>query len=361
MREALWLDIEPRNYHYAITAAALVQSFMIAFVGRLSGLRAVLARCGHRVNTQHIGPLSTAVHRSSTLRFVQRLVGWLESTHKPGDEELVGLDGMALTLPKTQRHRCKKFNNKTVGGGVVWAYMVHAVKGVCPVHVLKVVEGAWHDTKVMRTVSLIPHGPVYLMDRGFYALDLLHQWLNERVRFIVRVRKRSLMYDGLERLSPPCRVGNKTVLLDARVRLGSPRAKRRPVVRLIRAVLPCGEQLILATDRFDWTTVRILDAYQKRWHIERFHRFLKDTLGLAHLYSFHQTGITFLLYTALLVALLLFLAAADPRGEIIAVLRQMLRLVRRALGLETPWKRNTFSPRRTKRKTTSNTEKTVER
>lgn len=334
---------------------------MIAFVARLSGLRAVLARCGHLLHTCHTGPLSAAVHRGSTLRFVQRLVGWLESTHSPGDEELVGLDGMALTLPKTQRHHCKKYNDKTVGGGVVWAYMVQAAKDISPVRVLKIVEGAWHDTKVMRTVSLLANGPVYLMDRGFYALDLLHQWLHDKVRFIVRVRGRSLKFDVLRELSAPCQAGSKQVLLDAIVRLGGPRAKKRPVVRLIWAVLPSGEVLILATDRFDWTVARILDAYKKRWHIERFHRFLKDSLGLAHLYSFHQTGVTFLLYTALLLALLLFFAADDPTGDTIAILRRMLRLVRRALGLDTPWKRNTFTPRRAKRKTTSKKEKTIER
>lgn len=341
--------------------AALVSSFMMAFVARLSGLRAVVDRCGHRLNTRHIGPLSTAVHRASTLRFVQRLVGCLESTHTPGDEELVGLDGMALTLPKTQRHNCKKFNDKTVGGGVVWAYMVHAVRDVSPVRVLKITEGAWHDTTVMRKVDLIARGPVYLMDRGFYALALLDQWLHEQVRFLVRVRKRSLKFDILRELSPPCRVGDKTVLLDARVRLGGPRAKKHPVVRLIWAVLPSGEDLILATDRFDWTVERILDAYKKRWHIERFHRFLKDTVGLAHLYSFHQIGMGFLLYTALLLALLLFFTADDPSGETIAVLRSMLCVVRYSLGLDTPWKRNTCTPRRTKRKTTSNKDKTIER
>lgn len=333
---------------------------MIAFAARLSGLRAVLGRCGHLLATPYTGPLSTAVHRASTLRFVQRLVGYLESMYAPGDEELVGLDGMALTVAKTRRHHCKKFNDKTVGGGVVWAYMVHATQGISPVRVLKIVEGAWHDTRVMRTVRLIANGPVYLMDRGFYALDLLHQWVQDNVRFIVRVRKRSLKYNVLRRLGAPCGGGTKQVWLDAIVRLGGPNAKRRPVVRLLRALLPSGEELILATERFDWTCARILDAYKKRWHIERFHRFLKDTLGLAHLYSFHQTGITFLLYTALLLALLLFFAADDPTGETIAVLRQMLRLVRRALGLDTPWKRNTATPRRTKRKTTSNKEKTIE-
>jgi hypothetical protein len=334
---------------------------MLAFTARLSGLRAVVARCGHCLQTNSIGALSIALSRASMLRFVQRLVGALESTHKPGEEELVALDGMAVTLPKTQRHNCAKFNNKTVGGGVVWAYMIQAAKGVSPVQVLKIVEGAWHDTKVMRTVRLIAKGPVYVMDRGFYALDLLDQWLAQGVRFLVRVRNRSLKYTVLEQLSPPRRIGGKDVILDARVRLGGPRAKKRPVVRLVWVVLASRENLILATDRFDWSTARILEAYKKRWRIERFHHFLKDALGLAHLYNFRQTGITFLLYTALLMALLLFFAGDNPTGDTLEVMRRMLRRVRRALGFETPWKRNTFTPRRAKQKTTKKEVETLER
>ena len=51
-----------------------------------------------------------------------------------------------------------------------------------------------------------------------------------------------------------------------------------------------------------------------------------------------------------LAALLLFFSEAKPTGDTIVLLRQILRAVRRALGLGTPWKRNTFSPRRSKTK-----------
>ena len=350
--KALWDEVEPRKYSHIITAPALVESFLVAFVTRLSGLRAVTERCYHCVKTHNFSSLSHALRRRSSLAFVRAMVGVLETTHEPGRDELVGIDGMAVTLPKTQRHRCKKYNHRTVGGGVVWTYMINAAAGVTPIKVLKIVEGAWHDSKIMRGVTLIPNGPIYLMDRGFYALEVIRKWIREKIRFIVRVKQMNLVYEVVRTVSKPRTIGNKRLQLDAIVRLGGAQAKAHPTVRLLVAVLPSGEKLILATDRWNWSAERILEAYRKRWHIERFHRFLKDTVGLAHLYSFGQSGISFLLYTALLLALLLYFSAPNLSGDTITILRTMLRTVRKALGLGTPWKRNTFTPRRSKKKKT---------
>lgn len=310
----------------------------------------MVERCAHLLQTTSFNSLSYALRRPSSLAFVKRMVGVLEATHEPGKGQLVGVDGMALTLPRTQRHQCKKLNRNTVGGGVVWAYMIEVAKGVCPVKILRIVEGAWHDTTIMATIELVPRGPIYLMDRGFYAFKLLQKWLKEKVRFIVRARQRDLVYTVLRTVCQPRKIANLCVTLDAVVRLGAPSAKLHAVVRLVIAILPSGEKLILATDRFGWSAQRILAAYKKRWHIERFHRFIKETLGLAHLYSFHQSGIMFLLHVAVLLALLMLLADASPVGETICVLRRALRSLRQSLGLGTPWKRNTYTRRRKKKK-----------
>ena len=336
----------------------MVQSFLIAFVARLPGIREVTERCGRLLQTLNFSSLSPAVARRSSSAFVRGLVEWLPLGRAPKAEELIGLDGMAVTLPKTQRHRCPKYNHKTVGGGVVWSYRIEAPKGCCPVQVLRIIDGAWHDTKVMRGVALVAHGPVYLMDRGFYCFELLADWLAQQVRFIVRVPERNLVYTPIRTLSKPRRIGQNVLTFDALVRLGGPQAQLHPTVRLLKARLPGGDSLALATDRFDWSAERLLEAYKKRYHIERFHRFLKDTVGLAHLYSFHQSGLRFLLYTALLLALLLFLADDGARAQTIAVLCRALKSLRRALGLGTAWKRNIATRRRAK-KTAAKKERNV--
>lgn len=346
----LWAEVEPRDYEYSILPWNLMRAVMTAFVCRLSGLRAMVERHGQRLGTTNYSSLSPALARASSLTFLKRMLECLQDLHTPRRGDLVAIDGMAVTLPKTQRHNCAKVNHKTVGGGVVWAYMINAAKGVCPVRILKMIQGAWHDSTVMRQVALIAGGPTYLMDRGFYALDLIQMWLDQRVHFIARCRGRQFQYEPLRRMGEPRTHRGLHIVWDGVARLGCPKAKARPVVRLVIATLPSGAQLILASDHLDWSAGRLLDSFKKRWHIERFHRFLKDTLGLAHLYNFRQNGIEFLVHAALLTALLLFFAEANPRGETIAILRRVLRAVRRALGLGTPWKRNTYSPRRAKSK-----------
>jgi hypothetical protein len=359
--KSIFAEVEPRAYERKIYPWQLTKAFMIAYLGRLSSLEVLLAHCGSFLPTRHKGPLSYAVKRVSSLKFVQCLVEKLQCDHKPGNEELVVLDGMALTIPKTRRHGCKKFNHKTVGGGVIWAYMVEATKGVCPVKVIQIIEGAWADSKIMQSISLIPKGPVYVMDRGFYALALVQKWLHEKVRFVVRAKKSELKYVVKKILSKPRRIGHIDILLDAKVVLGGQSAKAHPHVRLVWARLSGGEDLILVTDRFRWSVGRILQAYRKRYHIERFHQFLKDKLGLAHLYSFNQTGMNFLLYTALLMAMLLFFVAEKATGETIQILQAMLRALRRILGLTGTWKRNIATKRRAKQKPKAQDAKTLER
>lgn len=326
---------------------------MTAYLLRLSGLRQTVERCGHFLHTGNFSTLSHALRRATTLRFVRALVQSLAPGPEMRREELVALDSMAITLPKTQRHRCKKFNNATVGGGVMWAFRIRARRGEFPVTVLKTMRGAWCDAYQVRGVALAPRGPVYLMDRGFFALATIAGWLEANVRFILRVRTKPLTWRVVRHLSSPRTIGGKRLELDAIVVLGGARAKAHPRVRLVIARLPGGEQLALVTDRLEWNAERVLASYRKRWHIERFHRFLKDALGLAHLYSFDQSGIETLLYTALLLSILILFASPPPsKAETIDSLWHAWRILQRLIGVSTPWRRNScIRPRNTKKKT----------
>lgn len=318
---------------------------MTAMVLRLSGLREITRRCGRALRSRNFSSLCPALRRRSSLAFVQVLVTRLEGRHRPGRDALVAIDGMAVSLPSTTRHRCSRINHRAVGGGVIWAFAVDAARGLSPVRVLKVIQGAWNDSCRMKDVALEPRGPVYLMDRGFFSVVLIERWLGEGVRFIVRTR-RDAVHRVERELSPARRWGDGRIELDAVARLGNDQAKAHPVARLIRAVI--GEQvLLLATSELDWSAERVLAAYKKRERIERFHRVLKESIGLAHLYSFAWTGMAFLLHVALLLAMLLVLGATDAAGkEVVDVLRQALTALRRALGLGGLWKRNIVVYRR---------------
>jgi hypothetical protein len=295
----------------------------------------LLAGCNHSA-------LSHAVRRPSALGMVQALLAWLSPRHAPDDGALVGIDSMPVTLPATLQHGCARINRTTVGGGVLWAFALEAARGANPVRILKVIEGAWHDSRLMEDVELQAQGPIYLMDRGFYAIDLVARWVKQRVRFIVRAKLTHLCYEVVEYRGAPRRVGELRLTLDAIVRLGGENRKVRPRVRLVRATLPTGEELILVSNLLGKSAEYLLKSYRQRWQIERFHYYLKETLGLAHLYSFQQNGLAFLVHVAVLLCVLLLLSGDSQKTLTVDQLRELLRQLRRACGLFGLWRRNTM-------------------
>ena len=349
---ALWREIEPRAYGRVVEPAALVRAFMSAFVLYLPGLRAVAERGRKTLRTIHASTLSYALRRASSLRWVQALIQDLEAWHRPSAGSVVALDSMAVSLPATRRHGCAKMNNATVGGGVLWGFWIDAPAGANPIRIFNLMEGAWHDTQTLAAEALEPRGPLYLMDRGFWALEAVGRWVELGVNFIARARGRDFQFEPIRTRGPARLIAKTWVSFDGVARLGSPKRRgARPVVRLIVARLETGEDLILAASQMRWSAERILATYKQRWQIERFHKFLKEALGLAHLYSFQHSGMMFLLHVAALLAILLFMAQSQLCKDRIETLREALKTLRAKLGLSAmAWRPNTRAGRRTNTK-----------
>lgn len=275
---------------------------------------------------------------------VQALVERAGEQGQPwGRRDRIALDSMPLTLPDTYRHGCKRINAQAVGGGVLWAFNLRARRGTNPVRVLKFLRGAWHDSRAIRDVVLQPRGPLYLMDRGFYAVDLIARWVDNHVRFIIRAKRTHLTYRVEREVSSPRRLGPKaTLVVDAIVRLGGRHRKHHPRVRLVR-VESGDDPLILVSSCLELSAEEMLEAYRERWQIERFHRELKRNLGLAHLYSFQQNGLEFLTCVAVLLVIVLWsdIRTGHGRRFTVDLLREMFLILRRACGLYGPWIPNT--------------------
>ena len=350
MSQQLWAQAEPRAYERRVDPVGVARSILMAFVLRLPGLRAIAQRCGQWLKTDNPSNVSNALRRPAMRRLMELMIQTVTWRRRPHRGEWVALDSMAVTLPSSQRHGCKKFNNRTVGGGVLWACAIKAGPGVCPIEILKMVEGAWHDSRLIRAVALRRRGPIYLMDRGFYALDLIQGWVKDKVRFIVRARQKDLRYQVLKSCGPARDYGQGgRIELDCVAQLGGPQAKAHPIVRLVIATLGSGQQLALVSGEMDMAAEAILNGYKQRWQIERFHRFLKQTVGLAHLYSFQQAGLTFLIQAVVLLALLMLVAARAGQGQTVDLLMRLMTALRRSLGLATPWRPNTVTVRRKKK------------
>lgn len=282
---------------------------------------------------------------------VQALIAQLGLGRRPPSAyELAAVDSMVVSLPATRRHQCTQMNSTTVGGGVLWAFFLEARAGCNPIQILKVLSGAWHDSRVIKGVTLAAQSVVYLMDRGFYSLCNVEEWLRQEVHFIVRARRREFVWEAVEVCGPE-RLGQGGVWIkfDGVARLGSlKRRGPRPVVRLVYAIRPDGEDLILVSDLMDWSAEKILASYKMRWQIEGFHKFIKETIGLAHLYNFRQNGLLFLLHVAALLAMLLFLGKRGKPGLALEVMQEEIKALRHSVGVWECWKSNTHS--RCKRK-----------
>lgn len=316
----------------------------------MPGLRAVAWRASDLLGGCNHSALSHALRRASSIKTIEAMLAVLAPRHAPGRRELVAINSMPLTLPATVQHGCARITRTTVGGGVLWTFALNAARGVNPVRILKVIEGAWSDAPLMAGVELIAGGPIYLMDRGFYAIDLVAHWIDRRVRFIVRAKRTKIRYDVEWTLGLPRRAGALRVTEDAIVTLGRKDRKVRPRVRLVRATLPTGEELILVSGMLEASAEFLLQSYRQRWQIERFHYYLKETLGLAHLYSFQQNGLAFLAHVAVLLSVLLLLAAdgETKAGLTVDRLRDALKSLRLACGMLGLWRRNTMSKGQTR-------------
>lgn len=337
----LWKEAQPKGYHYKIQMARLPQVLMGAFVRRMSSTTAILQCWGGVVGTYAKATLSDALRRSCLVELLHLMRQRVEETFLVHEGDLVAIDTMPVTLPRTRRSDAKKFNDKTIGCGFLWAFNINAVQGRCPIKLLALAQGSWSDMGLMLTAKLPATGATYLFDRGFFCFKLLRLWLSNRVYFIVRAKKRNIKIRQIVcRCGRSRRVGRVKVSCDAVVTL----AESNPIkVRLVKGTLASGEDLILVSSHFDWTAEQLLEAYDKRWQIERFHNLLKDAIGLAHLYSFQQIGIEVLVHIALMLATLIWMSLDGSRSSkrtLVQQIRQALNQIRRQLDIPTLWKRN---------------------
>jgi hypothetical protein len=335
--------VEPRHYARRVQATALIGVMMMALLRYAPGLRATARYGGALLRTAHASTLSYALRRASTLAMAQAMLERLSGPPHFAADALVAIDGMAITFLDSRPHGCARFSPGTAGGGVIWAMQVAGRLRGAPVRVLRVMRGIWSDAGQMRTLGLQAQGPVYLMDRGFWSLTLIERWLKDRVRFIVRATAAQLRWEALEVRGAARTAGPLRIEHDVVARLGARTARHRPVVRLVCARLANGKDLLLISDRMQWSAERIAHAYRQRWRIENFHKWIKQAAGLAHLYSLQQRGIEVLLHVTLLLALLIWnwQQSQRPGGtNWVHALQHGLQALREAVGLMGRWRPN---------------------
>lgn len=164
-------------------------------------------------------------------------------------------------------------------------------------------------------------GGTYVIDRGYADYRLFAEMAQAGSHLVGRLQENAV-YEVVE--ERPLSIADRAagVVRDMRIRrLGT--EKHNPLLaQPYRVVIvePKGQTtrdgkalpLVLVTNRLDWSAELVALAYQYRWTVELFFRWLKCILGCRHLLHTSERGVTLQVYMALIASLLIALWADRP-------------------------------------------------
>lgn len=206
---------------------------------------------------------------------------------------LKALPRMAWALWQNGTHRAAKI------------HVAFAVFPNVPVQAT-VTHGSGSERAELR--KFVKPGGFYVADRGYADHTMFREFDADKIQFLIRVQDNAVYEVEEERaLTPDDRAAG--VVCDVTVkRLGT--EKHNPLLkRPLRIVKVRGQTpdsvWTLATNALDMPAELVTLAYQYRWQIELFFRWLKCVLGCRHLLSESREGVQLQVYAAIIAALLI--------------------------------------------------------
>jgi transposase len=177
----------------------------------------------------------------------------------------------------------------------------------CPVYA-QVSAANVNDITVAQKMPIEP-GATYVFDLGYYDYAWWAKLDNAACRIVTRFRRNTPLR-VIEELQIP---ENSPVLLD---RIGllparQTKSRRNPMsnpVREVRVATETGKILRILSNDLDLPAERIAELYKRRWAIELFFRWVKQTLKIRHFLGTSANAVRIQIAVALIAFLLLSLA-----------------------------------------------------
>jgi IS4 transposase len=159
----------------------------------------------------------------------------------------------------------------------------------------------------------IEAGATYVFDLGYYDYRWWAQLDAAGCRIVTRFKSNTPLRGSCERAVPP----GGSVLSDRvghlPARQANPISRRNPFdkpVREVRVKIDSGKVLRILSNDLDAPAQQIADLYKRRWAIELFFRWVKQTLKIRHFLGTSENAIRIQIAVALIAFLLLRLAQA---------------------------------------------------
>lgn len=209
------------------------------------------------------------------------------------------------------------------GAGSQWARFSHQACGA-KVHVVydadaerpiyaAVTPANVNDITAAKAMP-IEHGATYVFDLGYYDFGWWARMDKAGCRIVTRFKSHTKLTITQERAVAP----DETILSDRIGLLPARQAKNRQnpfadPVREITVRTETGKLLRLLSNDLDATAQEIADLYKRRWAIELFFRWVKQTLRIRHFLGHSENAVRIQIAVALIAYLILQMAKADQK------------------------------------------------
>jgi hypothetical protein len=161
----------------------------------------------------------------------------------------------------------------------------------------------------------IEAGATYVFDLGYYDYGWWAQLHAAGCRIVTRFKTNTPLTVEEKRAVPPASADGGVILSDRVGRLPERQASRRKnpfqaKVREVRVRIETGTVLRILSNDLKATAQDIADLYKRRWQIELFFRWVKQTLNIRHFVGVSENAVRIQIAVALIAFVLLRLAQA---------------------------------------------------
>jgi IS4 transposase len=169
-----------------------------------------------------------------------------------------------------------------------------------------------NDITPAKAMPIVP-GATYVFDLGYYDYDWWAKLDRAQCRIVTRFKSNTPLAVVEELPVPPSKPGSAAILSDRIGHLPRRQSNNRPnpfqdPVREVCVQLDSGKVLRILSNDLDATAQEIADLYKRRWAIELFFRWIKQTLKIRHFLGTSENAVRIQIAVALIAFLLLRMA-----------------------------------------------------
>ncbi len=202
---------------------------------------------------------------------------------------------------------CADWARFSAGSCGAKAHLIYDPDADCPVF-FSVTAANVPDIVAGKAMPIVP-GSTYVFDKGYYDYAWWAKLDAAGCRFVTRLKTNTPFAVERERYLEPGGV----ILADRIGRLPTRLAASRhnpmaKLVRVVEVVMETGKVLRIFTNDLNASAEEIAELYKRRWAIELFFRWVKQTLKIRHFLGTSENAVRIQIAVALIAFLLLRLA-----------------------------------------------------